>query len=93
MRGRIRIDEVLRFLDAETAAWLDDLRREGLFEAEELEPVEAEELRLARLLMEDLGVNAAGVGVSLHLRRRLLALEARARALAEALDRERKRSR
>ena len=84
-RRRIRIDEVLVFLGAE-GTLLERLRAEGLFEADELEPEEAEDLRLAKLLMEELDVNAAGVEVVLHLRRRLLALEERARALAEALD-------
>mgnify|MGYP003344536334 CR=1 FL=1 len=61
-------------------------RAEGLFEAEEVEPEEADDLRLAQVLMEELGVNAAGVEVALHLRKRLLALEERARALAEVLE-------
>ena len=83
---RIRTEEVLIYLGAEHASFLERLRKEGLFEGEELDPAEADELRLAQLLMEDLDVNAAGVEVALHLRRRLLALEARARALAEALE-------
>jgi hypothetical protein len=88
---RIRTEEVLVYLGVgKPAAFFDRLRSEGLFESDELEPEEADELRLALLLMEDLGVNAAGVDVALHLRRRLLALEIRARALAEALDHERK---
>ena len=91
-RHRVLIEEVLVYLGVENrAAFLQQLRSEGLFEHEEIEPEEAEELRLARLLMEDMGVNAAGVDVALHLRRRLFALEARARALAEALT-ERNRS-
>jgi hypothetical protein len=90
-RRRIRTEEVLVYLGVEErASFLEGLRKEGLFEDDELEPQEAEELRLARVLMEELGVNAAGVEVALHLRRRLFALEARARALAEALDRERR---
>lgn len=88
-RRRIRTSEVLVFLGAEEhAAFLERLRQEGLFEGDELAPEEADELRLAKLLMEDLGVNAAGVEVALHLRRRLFALELRARALIEALERE-----
>ncbi len=86
-RRRIRTEEVLGYLSAEGGeAFLELLRQEGLFEAEELDPDEAEELRLAKLLMDELGVNAAGVEVALHLRRRLLALELRTRALADALD-------
>jgi hypothetical protein len=85
---RVRTSEVLVYLGAEEhAAFFQRLRQEGLFEGEELEPEEADELRLAQLLMEELGVNAAGVEVALHLRRRLFALEQRARALAEALER------
>jgi len=89
---RIRTEEVLVYLGVqEQAVFFQRLRHEGLFEKDELEPDEAEELRLARLLMEELDVNAAGVDVALHLRRRLLALEARARTLAEALEGERKK--
>jgi len=88
---RVRIEEVLVYLDvSDRGAFLEELRAEGLFEEDEIEPHEADELRLARLLMQDLGVNAAGVDVALHLRRRLLALEERARALADALEGERR---
>ena len=88
----IRTHEVLVFLGAEEqASFFQRLRAEGLFESDELAPEEADELRLAKLLMEDLGVNAEGVDVALHLRRRLFALEQRARALADALERERNR--
>jgi hypothetical protein len=85
-RGRILTEEVLLYLGVEDRSFLTRLRSEGLFESDELEPEEAEELRLARVLMEELGVNAAGVEVALHLRRRLFALEERARALADALE-------
>jgi len=89
---RIRTEEVLVYLGVEeSVSFLEPLRKEGLFEGDELEPQEAEELRLAMVLMEELGVNAAGVDVALHLRRRLFALEARTRALAEALGRERQK--
>ena len=84
-RRRIRIEEVLIHLGSDGTGFLDEMRREGLFLAEELEPSEAEDLRVARLLFEELGVNAAGVDVALHLRRRLLALERRARWMAAAL--------
>jgi hypothetical protein len=89
-RRRIRTEEVLVYLGVEErVSFLERLRGEGLFEGDELEPQEAEELRLAKVLMEELGVNPAGVDVALHLRRRLFALEARTRVLGEALDRER----
>ena len=81
-----RIVEVLRFLGGDAAELLDLLRSEGLFEQEELEPYEAEELRVAVLWMRDLGVNPAGVDVALQLRRRLLALEARLRDTLEQLE-------
>lgn len=83
---RIRTLEVLHYLGVEEDRLLAQLRAEGLFVSDELAPEEADELRLAALLMEELGVNAAGVEVALHLRRRLFALEERARALAEAVD-------
>jgi hypothetical protein len=88
---RIRTDEVLVFLGVEREAFLDRLRQEGLFEGEELEPDEADELRLAQILMKEMGVNPAGVGVAIHLRRRLIVLEERARTLAEALAESRDR--
>jgi len=83
---RVHIDEVLVYLEVGDRSFLEHLRAEGLFEADELAPEEADDLRLARVLMEELGVNAAGVEVALRLRKRLEALELRARALAEALD-------
>jgi hypothetical protein len=90
--GRIRIEEVLIYLGIQESSLLESLRREGLFQGDELEAQEAEDLRLAAVLMKELGVNAAGVDVALHLRRRLLALEARTRVLVEVLDRQRRRS-
>jgi hypothetical protein len=81
---RTSVVEVLGFLGVDDPELLRLLRSEGLFEEEELEPAEAEELRVAVLWMRDLGVNPAGVDVALQLRRRLLALEAR---LREALER------
>jgi hypothetical protein len=74
MSQRVRVEEVLRFLGLDEGL-LEQLRAEGLFEADWLEPDAAEELRVAACLMRDLGVNPAGVDVVLHLRRRLLALE------------------
>ncbi len=88
MTGRIRIDEVLRFLDTETAAWLDELRREGLFLDDELTARDAEELRVAATWVRELGVNPAGVDVALQLRRRLLCLEDRMRRLLRELAQE-----
>jgi hypothetical protein len=74
---------VLGFLGVDDPELLRLLRSEGLFEEEELESVEAEELRVAVLWIRELGVNPAGVDVALQLRRRLLALEGR---LHEALE-------
>lgn len=83
---RIRTKDVLVFLGVSDHSFLERLREEGLFEGEDLAPEDAEDLRLARILMEELGVNAAGVDVALHLRRRLFALERRTRTLADALS-------
>jgi hypothetical protein len=77
MVKRARATEVLEFLGLERSSILEELRREGLFESEWLEPDAAEELRVAAALMRDLGVNPAGVEVVLQMRRRLLALESR----------------
>jgi hypothetical protein len=87
MTMRTPIQEVLRFLGIEDSAILDELRREGLFEEDSVEPDTAEELRVAASLMRDLGVNPAGVEVVLQMRRRLLVLEERtAESLRRLLD-------
>ena len=87
MTTRTPIQEVLRFLGIEDSAILDELRREGLFEEDTVEPDTAEELRVAASLMRELGVNPAGVEVVLQLRRRLLVLEERtAESLRRLLD-------
>ena len=79
MSSRPSAKEVLRFLGVDDTELLRELQREGLFEAEELSPEEAEELRMAATLIRELGVNPAGVDVILHKRRRLLFLEERMR--------------
>ncbi len=87
MTTRTPIQEVLRFLGIEDSAILDELRREGLFEEDTVEPDTADELRVAASLMRELGVNPAGVEVVLQLRRRLLVLEERtAESLRRLLD-------
>jgi len=85
MPPRTPIEEILRFLGIEDPAFLEALRREGLFEEETLEPEAAEELRVAVHLVQELGVNPAGVEVALHLRRRLLVLESRTRESLRAI--------
>ncbi|MDJ0848921.1 MAG: hypothetical protein QNK04_11125 [Myxococcota bacterium] len=77
MPTRTRVQEVLEFLGIDDPTLLDELRREGLFEGETVEPEEAEELRVAACLMRELGVNPAGVEVVLHMRRRMRTLETR----------------
>ena len=89
MSSRTSIQEVMRFLGLDDAELLSQLRREGLFEAEELSPEEAEELRMAATLIRELGVNPAGVDVILHMRRRLLFLEERMRETLRRLLEER----
>lgn len=89
---RTRVEEVLEFLGLQDSSILEELRSEGLFEEDWLEPDVAEELRVAASLIYDLGVNPAGVEVVLHMRRRLLALEdlmgrSLQRLLAELEDR------
>jgi hypothetical protein len=87
MSERARLEDVLRFLGLEDSDLVERMRREGLFEADELSPLEAAELRLSALLMRELDVNPAGVEVILHLRKRLLALQERMeRVLRELLD-------
>ena len=86
MSRTTRVEEVLRFLGVDDPDLLPQLRSEGLFERDELEPYEAEELRVAALLVEELGVNPAGVEVALHLRRRLLVLQSRLVRVMEQLE-------
>jgi len=88
MSPRTRIEEVLRFLGVDDPDLIPQLRSEGLFERDELEPYEAEELRVAALLVEELGVNPAGVEVALHLRRRLIVLQGRLTQVMEQLTEE-----
>ena len=85
MSRTTRVEEVLRFLGVDDPDLIPQLRSEGLFERDELEPYEAEELRVAALLVEELGVNPAGVEVALHLRRRLLVLQSRLTQVMEQL--------
>ena len=85
--SRARIADVARFLGIDRSDLVQRMQSEGLFESEELAPHEAEELRVAALLMRDLDVNPAGVEVILHMRRRLLALQGHMeQALRELLD-------
>lgn len=86
MRRRWRIEEVLAAIGVDDREIVAVLRSEGLFTSDELEPFEAEELRVATALMRDLGVNAAGVDVALHLRRRLLVLQERLQRALASLD-------
>ena len=81
------IEEVLRYLGVENSDLLSRLRGEGLFEQDEIEADEAEELRVAACLVHELGVNPAGVEVVLRMRRRLIVLEERTQgSLRRILD-------
>jgi len=84
-RRKVSTEEVLHYLGVRETRFIESLRAEGLFEEDELEPAQAEELRLAIVLTHELGVNPAGVEVVLHLRRRMDALERRAEALARVM--------
>ena len=81
LRTRISLHKVVQHIGTRDET-LQGLRDEGLFEAEELDSSEADDLRIATLLIEELGVNPAGVQVALHLRRRLVVLEARVNQFA-----------
>jgi len=87
---RIRIEEVIRHLDQADRDLLESLRDEGLFPEDEVTATQAEELRVAVVLIREMGVNPAGVDVILRLRGRLLTLQSRAEeALRLLLERER----
>jgi hypothetical protein len=86
---RERIDEVLRQLGLSDDDLLESLRDEGLFPDDEISSSEAEDLRVAVVLMREMGVNAAGVEVVLRLRNRLVALQSRTEEALRLLLRER----
>ena len=65
---RVGIVEVMRFLDADDGDWFTELRREGLFPQEELTPEQADDLRLAAVLMRE-HANGSDNDVGLLLRR------------------------
>jgi hypothetical protein len=75
---RIRIEEVIHHLGLVDRELLQSLRDEGLFPEDEVTATQAEELRVAIVLMRELGVNPAGVDVILRMRGRLLTLQSRA---------------
>jgi hypothetical protein len=77
MSHRARIEEVIRYIGRVDPELISSLRDEGLFPEDEVSSEEAEELRVAIVLMRDMGVNAAGVDVILRMRHRLLTLQSR----------------
>ena len=79
------IHEVLIHLGFDDDEWLDRLRQEGLFEHDLIDAREADELRVAAVMIAELGVNPAGVQVALHLRRRLMTLESKVTAIVERI--------
>lgn len=84
-----RIEEVLRQLGLGDGDLLESLRDEGLFPDDEISSTEAEDLRVAIVLMREMGVNAAGVEVILRLRSRLVTLQSRTEEALRLLLRER----
>ena len=88
MTRRIRIEELIQHLGLADRD-LESLRDEGLFPEDEVTSTQAEELRVAIVLMREMGVNPAGVDVILRMRGRLLTLHSRAEeALRLLLERE-----
>jgi hypothetical protein len=77
MSHRARIEEVIRYIGRVDPELISSLRDEGLFPEDEVSSEEADELRVAIVLMRDMGVNAAGVDVILRMRHRLLTLQSR----------------
>ena len=84
-----RIEKVLRQLGLGDSDLLESLRDEGLFPDDEVSSTEAEDLRVAIVLMREMGVNAAGVEVILRLRSRLVTLQSRTEEALRLLLRER----
>ena len=89
MTTREPIEEVLHQLGLGDSDLLESLRDEGLFPDDEISSTEAEDLRVAIVLMREMGVNAAGVEVILRLRSRLVTLQSRTEEALRLLLRER----
>ena len=76
MRPTLTLVELLALL-GEEPAFVEMLQAEGLLRSpleREYSEEEADEARVARLLLRELEVNMAGVAVILHMRRQMLAL-------------------
>lgn len=93
MTQRRPIDDVLRRLGVRDTEILDHLRCEGLFPEDEVSNEEAEEFRVAVVLMREMGVNAAGVDVILRMRQRLVTLQSRSEQALRLLLQDAERSR
>lgn len=92
MSARRRIEELLRELKIQDDLdLLETLRSEGLFREDEVSAHEADELRVAVVLMREMGVNAAGVDVILRMRGRLITLQRRTEEALRLLLDERRR--
>ena len=89
MTRRARIEKILDELGLGDRELLENLRDEGLFPDDEISSSEAEDLRVAIVLMREMGVNAAGVEVILRLRSRLVTLQSRTEEALRLLLRER----
>lgn len=83
---RTRVEEVLIHLGLDDDGFLIQLRAEGLFPDDDVNADQADEIRVAAIMVKELGVNPAGVQVALHLRRRLIALECRATTIMTELS-------
>ncbi|MDH3520752.1 MAG: hypothetical protein OEM49_09880 [Myxococcales bacterium] len=90
MTSGARVEEILRQLGFDDIDLFESLRDEGLFPDDEVSAAEAEQLRVALVLMREMGVNAAGVEVILHLRSRLLTLQTRTERALQLLLRDRR---
>lgn len=94
----LRITEVTRICGV-SADFVRRLEREQMIRPvrrrqEKLYPIEqVDRVRVARLLIEDMGVNLEGAEVALHMREQLIAMQRQFNEIVSVLERELKKKR
>ena len=97
-RKFLRITEVTRICDVD-AKFVLRLEREKVIygivrRSQKVYPLDqVDRVRVARLLMEDMGVNLEGAEVALHMREQMIAMQRQFNELLRRLSRQVKRSR
>ena len=87
MTKRLDLDAAIMMLGGDRTFLLEAMAR-GLAEADKLDRITVERVRIARTLVRDLEVNWQGVEVVMNLRDELLATRRQVRELVDALRRQ-----